>query len=52
MLKMKIRTPKILPYFPTASEMFPLKMMREWYHLTSHKTIVATEILTHIHLRK
>ena len=28
MLEMKITTPRILPRFPTTSEMFPLKMMR------------------------
>ena len=28
MLKMKITMPRILPRFPTTSEMFPLKMMR------------------------
>ena len=28
MSKMKITTPRILPRFPTTSEMFPLKMMR------------------------
>ena len=28
MLKMKITTPRILPRFPTTSEMFPLKMTR------------------------
>ena len=35
MSKMKITTPRILPRFPTTSEIFPLKMMRYWYHLTS-----------------
>ena len=25
--------PRILPHFPTTTEMFPLKMMRQWYHL-------------------
>ena len=28
-------TPRILPRFATTSEMFPLKMPRLWYHLTS-----------------
>ena len=29
MSKMKITTPRILPRFPTTSEIFPLKMMRQ-----------------------
>ena len=31
MLKMKITVPRILPRFPTTSEMFPLKLTRQWY---------------------
>ena len=32
---LKIKTmPRTLPRFPTTSEIFPLKMARQWYHLT------------------
>ena len=33
MSKMEITTPRILPRFPTTSEMFSLKMMRQWSYL-------------------